>query len=511
MACSTLLRRLLLLSFVVGMSLAAAASGDSSDVAGTIRVNCGASASATDSDGREWPGDAVSNKTTTSTADAGVAASASYDDPSLPSAVPYKTARVFNSSYTYSFPVAAGRVFLRLFFYPSAYGARPATDALFGVTAAGVTLLRDFNASQTAIALNLACIVLEYSLHVSDSADRTLRVTFTPSQSQYYAFVNGIEIVPAPAGLFSKPVPTLANGRPDTAFQTMYRLNVGGAYIAPSNDSGRLFRSWDDDSTYILGAAFGVSYGKDSNVTIQYGTVPSYAAPEDVYGTARSMGPTAQVNLNYNLTWVLPVDAGFFYLVRLHFCEIQYPITRINQRVFDVYVGNRTAQEMVDVIALSGGIGRPVYADYVVVAEPGSGQTDLWVELHPDVASKPQYYDAILNGLEVFKIQTYGGNNSLAGPNPPIVPQRQEQSDAGNDVRPRKKNGYAVAWAVTAGGLAAVLLGCLGAWAVYKRHKKAASSVVVDAPQAVASEAPDSPSSVVLDQAKSPYVFDAAR
>ncbi|GJN26604.1 hypothetical protein PR202_gb14548 [Eleusine coracana subsp. coracana] len=357
MASATLLRRLLLL-ILVATSVAAAASVDvTSAVAGQIRVNCGASVSATDSDGREWAGDAASS---------GVAADASYEDPSLHSAVPYMTARVFNSTYTYSFPVAAGRVFLRLFFYPSDYGDRTAADALFGVAAGGVTLLRDFNASQTAIALDLACIVREFSLNVS--ANSAVHVTFTPSSQHHYAFVNGIEIVPAPSDLFdtNKPVPTV--GRPDptplradTAFQTMYRLNVGGAAVLPSDDSAHLYRTWAGDSPYILGAGFGVSYGKDPNVTIQYGpsTAPRYAAPESVYGTARSMGPTGQVNLNYNLTWVLPyIDAGFYYLVRLHLCEIQYPITRPNQRVFDVFVNNRTAEKAVDVVAMGGGIGR---------------------------------------------------------------------------------------------------------------------------------------------------------
>ncbi|GJN01922.1 hypothetical protein PR202_ga19226 [Eleusine coracana subsp. coracana] len=421
------------------------------------------------------------------------------------------TARVFNSTYTYSFPVSAGRVFLRLFFYPSSYGARTAADALFGVTAGGVTLLRDFNASQTVIALDLACLVREFSLNVS--ATSALDVTFTPSSQQHYAFVNGIEVVPAPADLFNtnKPVPTV--GRPDptplradTAFQTMYRLNVGGAAVLPSDDSAHLYRTWADDSPYILGAAFGVSYAKDPNVTIQYGpsTAPPYAAPESVYATARSMGPTGQVNLNYNLTWVLPyIDAGFYYLVRLHLCEIQYPITKMNQRVFDVYVNNRTAEKAVDVVAMSGGIGRPVLVDYLVVTEPaGSSEliTELWVEMHPDVPARPQIYDAILNGLEVFKLQTYH-DNSLAGPNPP-------QTDA---LRKKKKGGaFVAAWA--AGGLAAVFLGCLCAWAVYRRKKKAASSVVVvDVPVAGASQTPDSPPSVVLDQAKRPYAFDTAR
>ncbi|VAH36461.1 unnamed protein product [Triticum turgidum subsp. durum] len=326
--------RCLLLLAIVSLAAAEGGGNNSTDSAGQVRLSCGASAPATDSDGRAWEGDSTS-KFLAST-NAGVAARASYQDPPLPSSVPYVTARVFASSHTYTFLVSPGRVFLRLYFYPADY----------------------------------------------------------------------------------------------------------------------------------------------SNVTIQYPpSVPPHIAPEGVYASARSMGPYAQINLNYNLTWILPVDSGFYYLLRFHFCEVLYPITKVNQRSFFIYINNQTAQEQMDVIGRSGGIGVPVYTDYLVVTT-GSGQTDMWVALHPDLSSRPEYFDAILNGLEVFKLQTYGSNN-LAGANLPI-PQKQPYQ---GEFKRKSAVAAAVGGAV-AGGLLAVLIGCLCACGICRRGRKA-TSVVVCEPEAV--------------------------
>ncbi|KAF7051819.1 hypothetical protein CFC21_060014, partial [Triticum aestivum] len=473
MAFPTLPITLTCLTVLVFLSIAMAAANDSMD-SGLVLLNCGESKQDNDSSGRMWDGDTGSKFMTSFK---GVAANASYQDPSLPSMVPYMSARIFTSNYTYSFPVNPGRMFLRLYFYPISYGNYTMSDAFFGVTLGNLVLLNSFNASQTAQAANYAYLVREFSVYISS---HSLDITFAPSahQNSSYAFVNGIEIVPTP-DIFTTadtifvhhdyiaPFTFAAN----TGFQTMYRFNVGGQAISPENDSG-FYRLWADDSPYIFGASSGVTYSKDNNVTIRYTpVVPKYIAPLDVYGTARSMGPTAQVNLNYNLTWILPVDAGFIYLLRFHFCEIQYPITKENQRTFYIYINNQTAQWAMDVISLSGGLGRTSYRDYIIMAR-GSGQVDMWIALHPDISTKPCYVDAILNGLEVFKLQGHEPNN-LAGINPPL----QQNPDAEPKRVPggarKSKSGLPVA---IAGGFALMLIALFSMCVICRRKKVRKSS-----------------------------------
>ncbi len=60
------------------------------------------------------------------------------------------------------------------------------------------------------------------------------------------------------------------------------------------------------------------------------------------------------------------------------------------------------------------------YKDYIVwVPNERPGKQDLHLELHPKMISKAKYVDAILNGLEIFKLNNSDG--SMAGPNPDPV------------------------------------------------------------------------------------------
>lgn len=450
-----------------------------------ILLACGATSDSTDSDGRQWSTDVNSKylmaggKTATSPA--------ATQDPSVPQ-VPYMSARVFYTNFTYSVPVVAGRKFVRLYFYPASYAGLNASDGLFSVTAGSYTLLNNFSAAQTTQALNFAFIVKEYAINVNGAA---LDISFTPSAKapKAYAFVNGIEIVSMP-DLYSSPIAT--SGFPivgqssfyatdnSTALENVYRLNVGGNDISPSHDTG-LYRSWYDDMPYLYGAALGVAVAADPNVTIGYPTgTPTFVAPQDVYATARSMGPNNQINLNYNLTWIFSVDSGFSYLVRLHFCEVQANITKVNQRVFDIFLYNQTAFAGADVIAWAGQKNFvAVHEDYVVIVPNGSPQQDLWVQLHPDPTEKPNYYDAILNGIEIFKISDAKGN--LAGPNPipapiqDIIDPSRARPSSGNG---KTKNQKAIIIGGISGGIVLAIVAGFFLIAAYlrRRHGKDSSS-----------------------------------
>ncbi|PON45592.1 Mitogen-activated protein kinase kinase kinase [Trema orientale] len=394
-----------------------------------IFLNCGGP-SDKDTDGKNWTSDIGSlflskgGKSTTS--------QAATQDPSVPT-IPFMTARVFQSEFTYSISVAPGRKFVRLYFYPASYSGLNPSNGVFDVTAQSYTLVKNFSAAQTTQALNYVSIVKEYVVYVEGD---TLSLTFKPSSGipNGYAFVNGIEVLSMPDMYSATDGTTMIVGQTvpftidnSTALENVYRLNVGGNDITPSGDTG-LLRSWYDDTPYIYGAAFGVPETADPNMTIGYlKGIPTYVAPVNVYSTARSMGPNANVNLNYNLTWILSIDSGFSYLVRLHFCEVASNITKQNQRVFTIFIGNQTAEDQADVAAWAGqsnGVG--LYKDYVVLAPTGSPQQDLWIALHPNTATKSQFYDAILNGVEVFKINDTTG--SLAGLNPTPLP-KQDQID----------------------------------------------------------------------------------
>ncbi|KAI9112912.1 hypothetical protein K1719_016026 [Acacia pycnantha] len=389
------------------------------------RRSCGSSGNSSGND-RTWTGD-VDSKFLHREGES-VVATALTQSPSTRQ-VPYTTARLSRSQFSYSFPVSPGQKFLRLFFYPASYPGFDRFNAFFTVKSGGFTLLKDFNASVTADADNNDIIFREYCVSIGDG--ERLNLTFTPNSTHpySYAFVNGIEIVSMPEDLYYTKHDSLGfkligslgmfSISDNDALQTKYRLNVGGKLISAPEDTGML-RSWDvDDSFLVKTSALPVDYEVEGRL-LMFSKVPNYAAPEQVYRTERDMGMNKTLNMISNLTWEFPVDSGFTYMLRLHFCELSRAINISYNRMFDIYIADQLAENQANILLWAKGKAVPVYRDYAVIVSGDGKPASLSLKMHPGLAWKVEYSEAFLNGLEIFKISDSQSN--LAGPNPDPLP-----------------------------------------------------------------------------------------
>ncbi|KAL8224811.1 hypothetical protein R6Q57_017368 [Mikania cordata] len=428
--------------------------------AAPLALNCGSKDGGNDADNRKWESD----QKYLVAGDKSVSSTALTHDPSLSSDVPYMTARIFTGETSYKFDVnSTSRYILRLHFYPSDYPNFNVSKSYSIVTTNSITLLKNFSAFITAEARSQAYLIREFSL-AAFSSDK-ITVTIKPS-NESFAFINGIELITEPE-LFDDQARLVGvdenSGTIDgvsSNMQNMFRLNVGGKYISPVNDSGGLMRSWYDDTPYMFGAG---TISHIANVTIDYKDLPEATAPADVYRTARSQGPDPNVNKQSNVTWLFPVDANFTYLVRFHFCE--YQIDKINQRVFEIYLNNETAFATADIIAWTGGKGIPTKKDYAIYVGDKSGDENLWVTLHTNIDLKPEFYDVLLNGLEIFKISDSKSN--LAGKNPVPSEMMQKQLIANREAH--DPNAIQVKHVV--GGAAMVGLAMVFLFVIHRRRR----------------------------------------
>ncbi|KAG7030315.1 Receptor-like protein kinase ANXUR1, partial [Cucurbita argyrosperma subsp. argyrosperma] len=423
-----------------------------------LLLSCGSNDEATDDNGRKWTSDSkfLDGKNT-------LAAPAGFQDPSMTSQVPYMEARVFTAVTAYKFLIKPGnRYWLRLHFYPSTFGPHDSASSYFTVVVNDLILVKNFSAYLTCQAFTQAYIVREFSLAASKS--EFLSLTFTPVSG--FAFVNGIELIQMPE-IYGKAIMVGVGDRTMdlalSSMQTMVRLNVGGSYISPANDSG-LSRAWYDDFPYLYGASEGVTIEASKSLVIHYRDMPKYIAPVELYRSLRSMGTLNGVNVNFNLTWLFPnIDPGFMYLVRLHFCDLY--MSKPNQVVFDVIINNQTADANgIDVIAWAGAAGVPKFRDYVVFSPEAPTMQQIQLALHPRLLDAPEYADAMLNGAEIFKLES--GKN-LAGKNPqPSAFRMKIETQTERNFETKINNAEVIGGAAGAAAVFVVIAIC---FAVYYR------------------------------------------
>ncbi|KAM3286411.1 hypothetical protein P3S67_025210 [Capsicum chacoense] len=455
-------------------------------------LSCGAPSDTTDeSDGRQWQSDTNYPKFMPSNFSS--ISRTSEQDPSV-TRVPYMSARIFQSKFTYTFPVSPGSKFLRLYFYPTTYLGFNKSESFFSVTANHFTLLSNFSAFLDVAASTSTSKVLRKEFVINVNESQILKITFSPSPNAH-AFVNGIEVLSMPTNLYVRgdgyDIKLVGQNNlyyinNSTALETLYRLNVGGSLVPSTRDTG-MYRVWAGDDIFVVGYDHQTSY-LDVDITYNSET-PAYTAPTIVYTTSRTIA-----NNSRNLDWIFPLDSGFYYLFRLHVCEIQLDVTKINQRVFDIFIGNQTAEQQGDVIAWSGAWRVPICRDYVVYVRDPDGRRskkNVWLELRPNMKTRAMYADAILNGLEIFKLSNPNGN--LAVPYPELRLEGPIKSPNNNN----KMSSHIIV-AIISGVTSAIAVFSILGFLIFRRRNGGKGSVT-NAPKSTESTTKKSGSSSVAE------------
>ncbi|KAM7251916.1 hypothetical protein ACFE04_023799 [Oxalis oulophora] len=344
----------------------------------------------------------------------------SSNSTNIPSQI-YKSARVFSGVASYKFNIKQeGRHWIRLYFYPIPNPNNNLISAPITVMTDEFVLLHNFTFKD----YNGSYVCKEYAVNVSSS---TLTLTFLPSNHSII-FVNAIEVVSIPDSVFpdmalglNPSVPI--SGLSEVAYETVYRLNMGGPLLTAQNDT--LGRTWENDDQYlhVNSSAWNVSV---SPAEINYKpTVTAEVAPNWVYATAETMGNANVADVNFNVTWVFEVDRNFRYFIRAHFCDIMS--NALNTLVFNVYINDDTASASLDLSSLTGDLNVPYYKDFVSNA---SVEADvLTVSIGPDPMA--DITNATMNGLEILKIsneaKSLGGFSSVQS----ILPRSSNKKKMG--------------------------------------------------------------------------------
>ncbi|CAH9093120.1 unnamed protein product [Cuscuta epithymum] len=365
-------------------------------------INCGSHGSTVDLDHRRFDGDGPSNSNSPLLSPSKSVLLA--DSNPLPGTSPiYHTGRVFTQPSKYVFRIRdPGAHLVRLHFQVLNAGL-DYSNAQFYVLANEYLL---FNSSSIETAWNFA-VIKDYVIRVDSDK---LVITFVPVGKSKFAFVNAIEVISAPKDLiadvaqyvsFEKNEPI--SGMLKSALETVYRINVGGKKVTPFNDS--LWRTWLPDDEYLLKSSdvsSKVYYG--GHIQYHIGGASREVGPDNMYNTARIIKSQDDSIPDRNISWAFPVDEGYKYLVRTHFCDISSLARGL--LYFNVYVNGYLAYENMDLTTITSGmLASPFYADFVV---DGGISGILSVSVGPSNMSLTRAVDAILNGVEVMKI-----NNSM--------------------------------------------------------------------------------------------------
>lgn len=289
---------------------------------------------------------------------------------------------------------------VRLHFHPFVSSDLDLSYAEFHVLVNGYVVLSNFTVANMATPL-----VKEYFIWVESNK---LVITFMPTRRDEFGFVNAIEVISAPKDLIADTAIFVSgirtekfDGLTKQALETLYRINVGGPKVTPFNDT--VWRTWVPDDVFFEPSEISRRIYSSGRIKYQNGGASREVGPDFVYSSARVIASTSASIPDANMTWKFPVMEGYQYLVRLHFCDIAS--MSLGLLYFNVYINGNLAYDNLDLSSITYMLASPFYADFVVESEKDGV---LRVSVGPSNMSMTHTVDAILNGVEIMKM-----NNSV--------------------------------------------------------------------------------------------------
>ena len=369
-------------------------------------------------------------------------------------AILYNSARVFKETSTYTIDTKQiGRHWLRLHFCPVENPHYDFKSAVFSVVANGIVLLHGFTFSKPG---KNSCLFKEYVIEVGGSSSEKFVLTLSPWNGSI-AFINGIEVVSVPDGQFptsAVPVPfgPAIEIPTHVAFETVYRINMGGPLLTPKNDSQ--WRIWEPDQYFLVNAATARNVTINPSLVKYLDGVSVEIAPNWVYATAQEMADANVSDQRFNISWAFEVEPMFTYLIRMHFCDIVS--TSLNNLVFNVYINNQSALDSFDISSKTMEMSAAYFIDFVTNVSVVSNR--ILVQVGPsNLRDFPT--NAILNGLEIMKMSN--PNDSL---------DRKLRPDYIDSKTPKRKKWLLLAVISSIAFVVLVLISA--AFYLYLRHPK---------------------------------------
>ncbi|KAK8710414.1 hypothetical protein V6N13_145738 [Hibiscus sabdariffa] len=307
------------------------------------------------------------------------------DTPSL-----YQTARVFRQQCSYVFEIntnGTSTYMVRLHFFNSA----DVSAAVFNVSASGFLLLHNFSVQNLGGGSN---VTKEFILGIPRGK---FSINFVPQGSTSVAFVNAIEVFPAPSDLILDDAMQISRtgnsngykGLLSYTLQTIHRINVGGLTITPESDT--LLRTWLPDDRYLNNPNATKNSGYFTGTLNYLDPDDDFIAPDQVYRTSKMM-----ISNNSKITWSFYVTRNARHLVRFHFCDT---ISRsLNVIWFFLFINSNFSQE-INPYKERGQLATPFFKDFVLDSDD-SGFINI--SIGPDSSSSEK--NASLNGVEIMEM-----------------------------------------------------------------------------------------------------------